>query len=85
MGATGGFFKLVTARGWQGRIPGLSKQTGDEIVGACFVGPNAGDLLMPVVMAMRARLPVGLVAWNMQAYPTLALGLRQVAGMSFDA
>lgn len=84
MGETEGFLKLVTARGWQSRIPGLAKRVGDEIVGACFVGPNAGDLLMPVVMAMRARLPVGMVAWNMQAYPTLALGVRQVAGLPFE-
>lgn len=84
MGQTEGFLKLVTARGWQSRIPGLAKRVGDEIVGACFVGPNAGDLLMPVVMAMRARLPIGLVAWNMQAYPTLSLGVRQVAGLSFE-
>lgn len=84
MGETEGFLKLVTARGWQSRIPGLAKRVGDEIVGACFVGPNAGDILMPVVMAMRARLPIGLVAWNMQAYPTLALGVRQAAGLQFD-
>jgi pyruvate/2-oxoglutarate dehydrogenase complex dihydrolipoamide dehydrogenase (E3) component len=84
MGATDGFLKVVTARGWQHRVPGLAGRVGDEIVGACFVAPNAGDLLMPVVMAMRARLPMGLVAWNMQAYPTLALGVRQVAGMPFD-
>ncbi|MBE0611437.1 MAG: FAD-dependent oxidoreductase [Dehalococcoidia bacterium] len=85
MGQTEGFLKLVTARGWQSRMPGLAKRVGDEIVGACFVGPNAGDLLMPVVMAMRARLPIGLVAWNMQAYPTLSLGVRQVAGLPFES
>ncbi|MGE0600585.1 MAG: NAD(P)/FAD-dependent oxidoreductase [Dehalococcoidia bacterium] len=85
MGQTEGFLQLVTARGWQSRIPGLAKRVGDEIVGACFVGPNAGELLMPVVMAMRARLPIGMVAWNMQAYPTLALGVRQVAGLPFES
>lgn len=85
MGATDGFLKVVTARGWQSRIPGLAARVGDEIVGACFVGPNAGDLLMPIVVAMRAHLPIGMVAWNMQAYPTLALGVRQVTGLPFDA
>lgn len=84
MGQVDGFLKLVTARGWQSRIPGLAKRVGDEIVGACFVAPNAGDLLAPVVVAMRARLPIGMVAWNMQAYPTLALGVRQVAGLPFQ-
>jgi pyruvate/2-oxoglutarate dehydrogenase complex dihydrolipoamide dehydrogenase (E3) component len=84
-GATDGFLKLVTARGWQHRVPGLARRVGDEIVGACIVAPNAGDLLMPLAVAMRARLPVGVVAWNMQAYPTLALGVRQVAGLPFGS
>ena len=83
MGATDGFFKVVTAKGWQSKV-GLASALGDEIVGACLVGPNAGDCLMPLVVAMKARLPVGIVAWNMQAYPTMALGVRQVAGKPFD-
>ena len=84
MGATDGFLKVITARGWQHRIPGLAAALGDEIVGACLVAPNAGELLMPLVVAMKARLPIGLVAWNMQAYPTMALGVRQVTGLPFD-
>lgn len=84
MGRTDGFIRIVTARGWQSRIPGLASRIGDEIVGACIVGPSAGELLMPIVMAMRARLPLGLLAWNMQAYPTLSLGVRQAAGLPFD-
>lgn len=83
-GATDGFIRLVTARGWQSRIPGLSRHLGDEIVGATIVAPSAGELLMPIVMAMRAHLPAGVVAWNMQAYPTLSLGVRQAAGRMFD-
>lgn len=84
MGETDGFFKVVTAAGWNRFVPGLRRLMGDEIVGACLVAPHAGDLLMPLVVAMRARLPAGIVAWNMQAYPTLALGLRQAVGLPFD-
>lgn len=84
MGETRGFFKVMTAPGWQRRVPGLRGMVGDEIVGACLVAPNAGEILMPVVVAMRARLPMGLVAWNMEAYPTLSLGLRQALGIPFD-
>ena len=83
MGQTEGFLKVITARGWQSKF-GLAGALGDEIVGACLVGPGAGDLLMPLVVAMKARLPIGLVAWNMQAYPTMSLGVRQVTGMPFD-
>ena len=84
MGETEGFLKVITARGWNRLVPGLRGVMGDEVVGACLVAPNAGDLLMPIVMAMRAHLPMGIVAWNMQAYPTLALGIRQVTGLPFD-
>ena len=83
MGVTDGFLKVVTAKGWQSKF-GLAGSLGDEIVGACLVGPGAGELLMPLVVAMKARLPIGLVAWNMQAYPTMALGVRQVTGLPFD-
>ncbi|MGI8927605.1 MAG: dihydrolipoyl dehydrogenase family protein [Tepidiformaceae bacterium] len=83
MGETEGFFKVITAKGWQSRL-GLARFVGDEIVGATLVGPQAGELLMPLVVAMKIRLPVGLVAWNMQAYPTMSLGLRQVTGMQFE-
>lgn len=85
MGRTEGFLKVLTAPGWNRVMPGLRKLMGDEIVGACLVGLHAGELLMPLVMAMRAHLPMGIVAWNMQAYPTLALGVRQVTGQPFDS
>ena len=84
MDETRGFIRVVTARGWQRFVPGLSKAAGDEIVGATIVSANAGDLLAPLVVAMRLRLPAGLVAWNMQPYPTLALGVRQALGKAFE-
>lgn len=83
-GATDGFITIVTAPGWTRFVPGLGKMAGHEIVGATLVGPHAGDLLMPIVNMMKLRLPVGLLAWNMQAYPTLALGVRQAAGLPFS-
>jgi len=83
-GETDGYMKVITARGWPRFVPGLARLAGDEIVGASLVGPHAGDLLMPIVNAMKLRLPVGLLAWNMQAYPTLSLGVRQAAGLPFD-
>lgn len=84
-GATDGYLRLITAPGFERWVPGLRGLVGDQIVGASLVAPHAGDLLMPVVTAMKLRLPIGLLAWNMQAYPTLALGVRQVAGLPFDA
>lgn len=84
MGRSDGYIKIVTARGWQRWVPGLSRLAGDEVVGASIVAPHGGDLLMPIVNTMRMRLPIGLLAWNMQAYPTLSLGVRQAAGLPFS-
>lgn len=84
MGRTEGYIKIVTAKGWQRWVPGLASVAGDEIVGASIVAPHGGELLMPIVNAMRMRLPIGLLAWNMQAYPTLSLGVRQAAGLPFS-
>ncbi|MCA9824309.1 MAG: FAD-dependent oxidoreductase [Dehalococcoidia bacterium] len=84
MGRTDGFLKVTTGPGWNRFVPGLRGLMGDTIVGATIVAPNAGELLMPIVVAMRARLPQGIIAWNIQAYPTMSLGLRQVLGARFD-
>ncbi|GAB4338376.1 MAG: mercuric reductase [Dehalococcoidia bacterium] len=83
-GTTEGFVRIVTRPGWNRFVPGLRSLMGDEIAGATIVAPHAGDLLAPILMAMRARLPLGFVAWNPQPYPTLALGVRQAAGIPFD-
>ena len=85
MGATDGFFKVVTARGgWNRYVPGARRLMGDPIVGTTLVAPGAGELLGPIAMAMKAHLPIGLTAWAMQPYPTLAVGLRQALGQQFD-
>lgn len=83
-GVGDGVIHIVTRPGWNRFVPGLRSLMGDEIAGATIVAPNAGDLLAPILMAMRARLPLGFVAWNPQPYPTYALGVRQAAGIPFD-
>ena len=45
MGARDGFFKVVTARGWNRWLPRTRRLMGDPIVGATLVGPGAGELL----------------------------------------
>jgi pyruvate/2-oxoglutarate dehydrogenase complex dihydrolipoamide dehydrogenase (E3) component len=84
IGRTEGFLKVTTAPGWNRFVPGLRRLMGDTIVGATLAAPSAGELLMPLVIAMRAKLPQGIAAWNMQAYPTMSIGLRQVLGERFD-
>ncbi|MBI2882482.1 MAG: FAD-dependent oxidoreductase [Candidatus Methylomirabilis oxyfera] len=50
-----------------------------KIVGVHILGPQAGDLIQEVVLAMRKRLPVGALSRTIHAYPTLAEGVRRTA------
>jgi pyruvate/2-oxoglutarate dehydrogenase complex dihydrolipoamide dehydrogenase (E3) component len=50
-----------------------------KIVGAHILGPQAGDLIQEVVLAMRKGLPVGALSQTIHAYPTLAEANRRTA------
>lgn len=65
-GEVAGLTKLVCAR--KGRI-----------LGAHILGPQAGDLIQEVVLAMRKGLPVGALSQTIHVYPTLAEGVRRTA------
>jgi len=76
-----GQIKIVTAPGW---IPGfLRKVAGPEIVGVHILGERAGELLHEYLPIMRSRLPAGLVAQPIHAYPTLSIGVRASIGQLF--
>ncbi|NJD69284.1 MAG: mercuric reductase [candidate division NC10 bacterium] len=50
-----------------------------KIMGAHILGPQAGDLIQEVILAMRKGLPVGALAQTIHTYPTLAEGVRRAA------
>jgi len=62
-----GFAKVVTDR--KGRI-----------LGATIVGPNAGELILPWVMAVSERWKIGRMAGMMAPYPTLSEAGKRAAG-----
>lgn len=65
--STTGFVKaMVTARG--------------AILGCTMVGPHAGELIQPWVLAMSANLKVGALAGMIAPYPTLGEINKRVAG-----
>jgi pyruvate/2-oxoglutarate dehydrogenase complex dihydrolipoamide dehydrogenase (E3) component len=66
-GQTDGFVKLIVAP-WRGRI-----------LGAHIVGPQAGELIQEVTLAMRRRLSVRALADTIHVYPTLAMAVQQAA------
>ncbi len=61
-----GFIKIVTRK--QGRI-----------VGATVVGSGAGDLILPLVMAMNARMKISRLSHLVYPYPTMAEGVKRAA------
>src|SRR5574337_227320 len=66
----------------EGEAVGLTKfvcTPKGKIVGAHILGPQAGDLIQEVVLAMRKGLPVGALSQTIHVYPTLAEANRRTA------
>ncbi len=53
---------------WRGRI-----------LGGHIVGPQAGELIQEVILAMRRGLGVRSLADTIHVYPTLAMAVQQAA------
>ncbi|MBI2986523.1 MAG: mercuric reductase [Deltaproteobacteria bacterium] len=53
--------------------------TKGQILGAHILGPQAGDLLQPLVFAMKQRMPIGRISQTIHAYPTLVEANRRAA------
>ncbi len=51
-----------------------------RILGASLLGPRAGDLLQPWVLAMENGLSIAKMATTIAPYPTLAEVNKRVAG-----
>ncbi|CEM14661.1 unnamed protein product [Vitrella brassicaformis CCMP3155] len=64
-GDTEGFVKIHT------------KQGSDEILGATIVGPNAGDMISEISVAMESKMGLGALASVIHPYPTKAEAVRQ--------
>jgi len=53
-----------------------------KILGGHILGANAGDLIAPIVYAMRFGLTVKMIAKAMLPYPTMAEAVRWAAEMT---
>lgn len=71
-GATDGFLKAVVGRG--GRI-----------LGATIVGPHAGELILPWVLAISKGHKIGDIAGIIAPYPTLSEISKRAAGSYFTS
>ncbi|MCH7716967.1 MAG: FAD-dependent oxidoreductase, partial [Gemmatimonadetes bacterium] len=65
-GHTEGFIKIVTRK--NGRI-----------VGATVLASGAGDLILPVVMAMNGRMKISQLSHIVYPYPTMVEGVKRTA------
>ncbi len=68
---TQGFVKLLVAKGY--------------ILGATLLGPHAGELLAEIVLAMQAKIKIGVISAAIHAYPTLAQINRRVVNTYYGA
>lgn len=65
------------------RIEGMAKLVADShgrILGASIVGPNAGDLLQPLVLAKANGLKISALASVIAPYPTMTEVSKRAAG-----
>lgn len=54
-----------------------------KILGAHILGPQAGDLLQPLVLAMKQKMPISAVSQTIHAYPTLVEVNRRAADLYY--
>ncbi len=53
--------------------------TKGQILGAHILGPQAGDLIQPLVLAMKQKVSIGQVSQTIHVYPTLVEANRRAA------
>ena len=70
--------RAITERQPVGFVKLLSTPRG-RIVGGHIVGPNAGELIQVVQLAMANRIPVGRLSRSIRVYPTMVEGLERAA------
>ncbi len=57
----------------------VSTRRKGRIVGATVVANGAGDLLMPLVLAMKHKMPIGKLSRVVYPYPTMVEGIKRTA------
>lgn len=67
-----------SAEGW---VKVLTKPRSDRILGACIVGPHAGELIQEFVAAMTHGLGLKKIMGTIHIYPTLAEANKLAAGV----
>lgn len=75
-----------TARGWlhkagnEGFIKVVADRTRDVLVGATAMGPNGGEVLGLLALAVHAEIPIAQLRSMIYAYPTFHRGIEDAIG-----
>ncbi|MBV8884927.1 MAG: NAD(P)/FAD-dependent oxidoreductase [Chroococcidiopsidaceae cyanobacterium CP_BM_RX_35] len=78
------YFKTIAAAQLRIEMTGICKliaRRNGEILGATLVGPQAGELIQVIALAMSQRLKVGAIAQLAAVYPTMSEILEQTAAL----
>jgi len=76
--------RAQTDRKTVGKIKVLVTPRG-HVLGATILGPNAGELIFPWVMAIQNKLKISSIANTIAPYPTFSEGNKRVAGSYYAA
>ena len=74
--------RAIAEHATQGFIKVMTKKNG-VVLGASIVGKNAGDLLMPWILAVKEKKKIADIATLIAPYPTLSEVNKRVAGSFF--
>lgn len=78
------YLKITAAAQMRVEMAGICKlivRRNGEILGATLVGPQAGELIPVIALAMSQRLKVGAIAQLATVYPTMSEILEQTAAL----
>lgn len=78
-GVGDGSITVLLTPGWDRGV------LGGQVVGAVAVGDRAAEVVQQFAFTMAWRLPAGLLAKTVQAYPTFTLGGRMAIGLHWRA
>ncbi len=71
--------RVRTGDDTDGMIKVIASKRG-RVLGASIVGPHAGELILPWVLAITQRISIGKIAGAIVPYPTLSEVSKRVAG-----
>ena len=71
--------RAITDGAHDGFVKMIVEEKSDKILGATVVGPNAGELIAGITLAMKNRLGMKSISSTIYPYPTQSLAIKRTA------